>query len=88
MSRDEDDRIAEIMAREAETARGPALPPFTMTGEQRRDLAAHITESIACHQMHVRRKLPFREAQRVKNVIDTLSRSLAIVNRGASDAQS
>lgn len=86
MSRDEDDRISAIMEAEAAKRRGPALPPFTMTGEQRRELAAQITESIACHQMHVRRKLPFSEAQRVRNVIDTLSRSLAMLDKGAPHA--
>ena len=86
MSRDEDDRIAAIMEADAAAKRGPAPPPFTMTGDQRRALADLLIESIACHQMHVRRKLPFREAQRVRNVIDKLSRSLAMVNKGAPHA--
>ena len=86
MSKDEDDRIAAIMETAAAAKRGTAPPPFTMTGEQRRALADHITESIACHQMHVRRKLPFSEAQRVRNVIDALSRSLAMVNKDVPHA--
>lgn len=74
--------IEAAMAAEAARERGPDLPPITMTGAQRKVLADSIGESIAEHQRTIRTSKIFRDRQRVQTVIDQLSRSLAMVNRG------
>lgn len=83
MSKFEDDHIEATLAAAAARDRGPGWPPITLTGDQRKLVAAAITDSIAAHQRRIRDSKVRHERMTATEIINSLSRSLAMVDRNA-----